>query len=456
MPELPKTTRDDWLKRAPNAAHALQGRIDGPRAFRPTHEPWHIIARMDHADLLRARQQAEDDLANGADGIVLTAAHLTPALETLPLHKVAIFNEAGDAGAEAIATLIENLPLDPQRLNIDFGSVEPSLIRRLVAQGFTGPIMRADGRVGHAHSLTDAQELGVTLALAKSRFAQLDFLTAEKQSSAVSMTLSASQKIFPTLAKFRASRIMWKQLLSDLKLPDAPLRLHAETSRMMMAEVDAHTNILRTATAAFAAGLGGADSICLLPFSFAQGTANAFSRRVARNSQLLLLHESHLWRVEDPGAGAGIIETLTRQFCEEAWDVFKKSERGDWPTGNRDNSPARPVIGVTKYQNYIETKSETEDPKAPIALRALPQQVGEGLADSSPPTCWGSTPRGEGDLRVPKPAFCFCPGLADRPCARDTRNRVTLRVGRDHRSRIHRAVDRQWAICRSCRRDAEW
>ena len=390
MQDFLKPTRDDWLKRAPNAGHALQGRSDGPRAFRKAHAPWRIMARMDHPDVHYAAQQARDDLDNGADGLILTSARLVPALADLSLHKFAIFNDAGENGAEALATLIKSKPLDPARLTIDFATSNIAHVKKLVADGFTGPFMHADGRVGHAHGLTDAQELGVTLALAKARLVQLGFLPAAQQSSAVSITLSAAQNIFPTLAKFRAARILWKHLLADLKLPDSPLALNAETSRMMMADVDAHTNILRTTTAAFAAGLGGADFISVLPFSYAQGTPNSFARRVARNVQLLLLHESHLWRVDDPAGGAGHVETLTQAMCDEALAVMRKAETGDWPTGEIDKSQARPVIGVSKYKNATEAKPEIDDPKAPLPPsgyspnklgeshpRVLPQLVGE-------------------------------------------------------------------------------
>ena len=404
MQDFLKPTRDDWLKRAPNAGHALQGRSDGPRAFRKAHAPWRIMARMDRPDVHRAAQQARDDLENGTDGLILTSARLVPALADLSLHKFAIFNDAGENGAEALATLIKSKPLDPARLTIDFATSNIAHVKKLVADGFTGPFMHADGRVGHAHGLTDAQELGVTLALAKARLVQLGFLPAAQQSSAVSITLSAAQNIFPTLAKFRAARILWKHLLADLKLPDSPLALNAETSRMMMADVDAHTNILRTTTAAFAAGLGGADFISVLPFSYAQGTPNSFARRVARNVQLLLLHESHLWRVDDPAGGAGHVETLTQAMCDEALAVMRKAETGDWPTGEIDKSQARPVIGVSKYKNATEAKPEIDDPKAPLPPsgcspnklgeshpRVLPQLVGE-----VPKGRWGpfSTPEG--------------------------------------------------------------
>ncbi len=395
MPDFPKPTRDDWLKRAPNAGHALQGRIEGPRAFRPTQSPWKILVRVDHADLSSALKQAEDDLAQGADGLVLASAHLVPILKNLPLHKVSVFNEAGEAGAEAVATLIETLPLDPQRLNIDFGTTDSILIKRLITQGFTGPFMRADGRVGHAHGLTDAQDLGATLSMAKN---YLKFLGGHN-SQAVSMTLAASQNTFETLAKFRAARILWQQLFSNV-----PLALHAETSRMMMAEVDAHSNILRAVTAVSGAGLGGADSICVMPFSAMQGTANGFARRVARNIHMVLLHETHLWRVEDPAGGAGYVEMLTQEFCVEALDVMRKADQGDWPVGDRDLSPVRPIVGVSKYQNSIQTKAEVESETAPLPPsgyspnklgerppRVLPQLVGE-----VPEGRWGpfSTPEG--------------------------------------------------------------
>jgi methylmalonyl-CoA mutase len=401
MQKFPPANREQWLKRAPDAGAALQGRIDGQRAFRATHSPWRVMARLDSADLGHAFNQANDDLAHGADGLVLTSPHLVPVLKELPLHKISIFNEAGEAGAEAISQLIKTLPLDPSRLNIDFGSANPSLIKQLVTQGFSGPLMRADGRVAHSHGLTDAQELGATLSIAKTRF--IDPGTP----NAISMTLAASQNAFATLAKFRAARILWKKLLGDLNLPDAPLALHAETSRMMMADVDARTNILRTVTAAFGAGLGGADSICIMPFSSSQGTPNSFARRVARNLQMIMLHEAHLWRVQDPAAGAGHVEVLTQQICNEAWDVMLKAERGDWPTGDRDQSPARPIIGVTKYLNLNEVKAEIEDSKGTINLRAVPQQVGEDIAVNPPPTRWGSTPKGGAGPLVTPEAITF-------------------------------------------------
>jgi methylmalonyl-CoA mutase len=383
MYDFPKATREDWLKRCKGDFNreALQGRSNGPRAFKSEHAPWRIFARLDHESL----QQAQDDLSHGADGLVLTSLEAAKLLPHLPFHQFFLRNEAEQAGAEAIEQAVLGQAVDPARLHVDFAISDVSLVKRLHQQGFVGPFMTADGRVGHAHGLTDAQELGAVLALAKTRLQQLEFLHVEERVKALSVTLAASQHMFQTLAKFRAMRILWQELLKSCDLPDAPLALHGETSRMMMADVDAHSNILRSVAAVFGAGLGGADSLCVLPFSFTQGVPNGFARRVARNLQTILLHEAHLWRVEDAAAGAGYIERLTLQLCDDALDVMRKAETGKWPVGHQKQSLVAPIIGVSKYQNATEVKAEIEAavlPSLPIldkteGGRQFPHVVGE-------------------------------------------------------------------------------
>jgi len=86
-------------------------------------------------------------------------------------------------------------------------------------------------------------------------------------------------------------------------------------------------NMLRATMATFSAGLGGADSINVLPHTLALGLPDPFARRAARNTQLVLLEESNLAKVSDPAAGAGGIETLTQQLCEAAWSLFQEIEK---------------------------------------------------------------------------------------------------------------------------------
>jgi methylmalonyl-CoA mutase len=369
MHQFPKVTREDWLKKALLAAKgkpfdadaALQGRIDGPRAERGRIAPWQIFQRIDHPSPEKALLQARDDLANGADGLILTEASLATVLDDLPLHSFELRNEAGDDGAMAIIACAQHQPIDPARLKIDFGTHDAALARQAASQGFTGPFMRGDGRQAHAAGATDAQEAGVALADAVANLRSLDKLDAAQMACPVSVTLTATQSTFETIAKFRAVRILWREILRHAGLPDTPLILHGETSHLCLATEDAHTNILRIATTAFAAGLGGADSFCALPHSFNQGIANGFARRVARNAQLLLQHESQVWRVSDPAAGAGAIERQTQKMCDEAWATLQKIERGERLTFNSKHSHVAPQIGVTSFKNGVVHSVDVED-----------------------------------------------------------------------------------------------
>ena len=94
----------------------------------------------------------------------------------------------------------------------------------------------------------------------------------------------------------------------------------------MMTARDPYVNVMRGAMAAFSAGLGGADSVSVLPHTLAVGLPDSLARRLARNAQLILLRESHLGFVADPAAGAGAFEALTKALCERAWALFQEIE----------------------------------------------------------------------------------------------------------------------------------
>ena len=100
----------------------------------------------------------------------------------------------------------------------------------------------------------------------------------------------------------------------------------------MMTRRDPYVNMLRTTIAVTAAGLGGADNIAALPHTAALGLPDAFARRIARNTQLILLEESNLAKVADPAAGSGAIEDLTGKLCAAAWALFQEIDAagGAW------------------------------------------------------------------------------------------------------------------------------
>lgn len=388
--EFPELTRSEWMKRVeavlkgaafeetlvrttPDGIRLepLHGQQAGPRAARAAGTPWTIFQRVDHPDAARANELALDDLSNGTTGLVLVSSdaatargygidsqRLARVLQGVHLHAVVLKVEGG--ASMALAELIATQPIDPERMNVSFAVQTPEQAAELARMGFAGPYMEADGRSWHEQGATDGQELGATLATAVASLRALETLNDVHLSRAVGVTLSATQDMFATLAKFRAMRLMWRRVLDVSGLPDAPLRLHAETSWRMMAVKDPHTNILRATAAVFGAALGGADSISVLPFPLAQGLPNAFARRVARNVQNVLSAESNLWRVADPASGAGYIETYTEALCEKAWKVFQDAEAGDWPVPDPTSMSVLPVIGTTAYPLKQEYAPETE------------------------------------------------------------------------------------------------
>jgi methylmalonyl-CoA mutase len=138
--------------------------------------------------------------------------------------------------------------------------------------------------------------------------------------------LAADADQFLTIAKFRALRKLWARVEAACGLAAEPAFISAETAWRMMARRDPQTNILRTTIAVFCASLGGADAISVLPFSAARGLPDDFARRVARNTQLVLLEESNLAKVTDPAAGSGALEDLTDQLGRAAWSLLQEIE----------------------------------------------------------------------------------------------------------------------------------
>jgi methylmalonyl-CoA mutase len=209
-----------------------------------------------------------------------------------------------------------------------------ALVVDIAGEGFRGPFAVADGRIVHNAGGSEAQELGFVLAtgVAYLRALEASGMTLEAARDAIYFRLSADAEQFLTIAKFRAARKLWARVEAECGLNPKPVVITAETAWRMMTRRDAYVNMLRTTIAGAAAGLGGADSITVLPHTAAIGLPDPFARRIARNTQLLLLEESNLARVADPAAGSGAIEAVTGALCAAAWALFQEIEKagGIW------------------------------------------------------------------------------------------------------------------------------
>ena len=206
-----------------------------------------------------------------------------------------------------------------------------------------------DGSAFHNRGANAAWELAGALGAAVEYVrllvdAGLDVSDALRQ---ISFRLVAADDQFMTIAKFRAARRVWARVADALGRPDdGATTLHAVTSLPMMAQRDPWVNMLRTTLAAFGAGVGGADTVAVLPFDVAitggfPGIKPAFSRRIARNTQLLLLEESHIGRVLDPAGGSWFVEDLTERLAAQAWSHFQDIEARGGFTAARDHIAAQ-------------------------------------------------------------------------------------------------------------------
>lgn len=191
-----------------------------------------------------------------------------------------------------------------------------------------------DGTVFHNRGASDSQEVGAAVAAGLEYLRELTSagLTAAQALGQLEFRFAATDDQFQTIAKFRAARTLWARVAQVVGAPSsggAPQ--HGVTSEAMMAQRDPWVNMLRTTLAAFGAGIGGADAVTVLPFDVAldggaAGVSKTFSSRIARNTQLLLLEESHLGRVLDPGSGSWYIEQLTDELAEKAWQFTQMIE----------------------------------------------------------------------------------------------------------------------------------
>jgi methylmalonyl-CoA mutase len=340
-----------------------------PIASRAAAAPWQIMQRIDHPDAAAANAQALHDLENGANGLTLVfaganGAHgfgLDPSAEAIEKVLDGVFIDAGIAielqvgpqsrmAAVHIAKLVKRKGLDPAACNIRFGrdpigacaiwgsspyawpEIVPAVsgaIKDLAASGFRGPFAVADGRMIHDAGGSEVQELAFVLAAGVAYLRALEGagVALEDARNMVYARLSADADQFLTMAKFRALRLLWARIEQSCGLTPKPIFIAADTAWRMLTQRDPYVNMLRATIATFSAGLGGADAITVLPHTLALGLPDAFARRAARNTQLVLLEESNLAKVSDPAAGSGGVETLTQQLCEAAWHLFQEIEK---------------------------------------------------------------------------------------------------------------------------------
>jgi methylmalonyl-CoA mutase len=389
---------------------------------------WSLLQRVDHPDAAAANKQALEDLENGATGLTLVFAgsvsangyglNATPATIERVLKDVELdagitvdFNVGPPTriAVQHFAALVKARKYSPASIELR-ASLNPlggfaatgtcsrpwsnqskylaEMVRELAEQGFRGPFTVADGRVIHNAGGSEAQELAFAIASAVEylRGLSANGVRLDAARSMIYFRLSADADQFLTIAKFRSIRKLWARVEETCGLAPKPTYVGAETAWRMMTKRDVDVNMLRMTIAVTAAGLGGADSIVALPHTAALGLPDTLARRVARNTQLILLEESNLAKVADPAAGSGAIEDLTIQLCAAAWKKFQEIEAagGAWTAlecglvqkdvaavrTERQKAAARrkdPLTGSSDYPNLREKPAAVLD-VAPVTF----------------------------------------------------------------------------------------
>jgi methylmalonyl-CoA mutase len=461
--EFPPASREQWLalvsrviKGAPLEERLMSKTCDGI-AIAPLYErdsgarpvfghragaPWRVIQRIDFPDPVAANAQARYDLANGATGLALVFAGaigaygfgldgntpLARLLDGIALGAgVAIDLQPGpNAGhvARQLSDLVQKIGVSSTAADISFGfdplshiAAAPhstpcwrddsigfaASINGLARQGYKGPFAAADGRVVHNAGGSEAQELAYVLAtaLAYLRALEASGIALTDARRMIYLRLAADADQFLTTAKFRALRKLWARVQEACGLTPAPAFIAAETAWRMMTWRDPFVNMLRATVAVVAAGLGGADSIAVVPHTAAIGLPNGFARRIACNTQLILLEESNLAKVADPAAGAGGFESLTHELCTAAWSLFQEIEKAGGAAAalkqgliqakvaavraDRENAVARrndALTGTSEFPNIAEAPVEVLAP-SPLLASPSHQLIG-GAAGALP------------------------------------------------------------------------
>ena len=324
---------------------------------------WDIRVHLTVSDPKEANEAALVDLDNGATSLWLRGdgdTDLATVLREVLLDLAPVVLDGVDPGA--FLAHAEGNALHPAtNLGTPAADATAESARRALDAGVLGFVV--DATEVHDRGASDAQELAWSLATGASSLRTMVDAGVDLDDAArlVEFRYAATDEQFPTIAKLRAARRLWARVLELSEAGERAQRQHVVTSRPMMSKHDPWVNMLRTTVAAFAAGVGGADAVTVLPFDSPLGVPDAFGRRIARNTSSLLISESHVARVADPAGGSFAVEKLTDDLARAAWELFGRLEDGEsldamieQTVERRDREVAtrrRPVTGLTEFPN---------------------------------------------------------------------------------------------------------
>ncbi|MFJ9706534.1 methylmalonyl-CoA mutase family protein [Streptomyces sp. NPDC101234] len=353
------------------------------------------------------------DLENGVSSLWLVLGEggipvdgLGRALEGVYLDLAPVVLDAGrevEAAAGALFRVYDEKGVDPKAVRGNLGAdplgyeartgtalpfAPVAELAKRCAEEYPGlRALTVDALPYHEAGGSAAQELGASLATGVAYLRELTEagLGIEQALAQLEFRYAATADQFLTIAKLRAARRLWARVAEVSGAADAGAQVqHAVTSPVMMSRRDPWVNMLRTTVATLAAGVGGADSVTVLPFDHALGLPDAFARRIARNTSTILVEESHLARVIDPAGGSWYVEKLTDELAHAGWEFFRTIERDGgqaavlrsgrlrtdlattWAERSKKLAKRRePITGVSEFPLLTEKPVEREPAPEP-------------------------------------------------------------------------------------------
>jgi methylmalonyl-CoA mutase len=363
---------------------------------------WDVRAWFADPDVERTARDLVTDLENGVNSVWISAGTGAVPIDSLAAILEPVFIDLApvviDApfepveAARALFEVVKDKGVDPApgtSFGVDpigaafrgRGVMDLDVVAKVsrLADILDARAVTVDATAVHDAGASDVQELAYSLAAGVTYLRSLvdaghDIDTA---AALIDFRYAATDEQFPTIAKLRAARRLWNRVaeLSGVTTAAAGQLQHAVTSRPMMARYDPYVNMLRTTVAAFAAGVGGAASVTVLPFDEPLGLPEPFSRRIARNTSSLLISESHVAAVADPAGGAHAVEKLTDDLAHAAWALFGEIDGRGGLVASLDflreaiaetvsaraldiAKRGRPITGVSEFPNLHEELPE--------------------------------------------------------------------------------------------------
>ncbi len=395
--------------------------------------PWIVAQLHEDGDVARTTAAIQDDLNAGGTGLWLRVesdavaagdlaqvlAPVVPDAAAVYLSSVADQSAAAQAlvdwlGAKSAKDPAGSLGIDPIGAAAALGTTDPAEIsgwmrdhlKDWVDQVRNYPRLRAltvDSTLYDNAGAGDVDQLAFAIATG---IEYVRVLTDQGVSPAeafgqILFRVTATADEFLTIARLRALRRLWARVGEVIGVPEADRGAvqQAVTSWRILSKDDPWVNLLRATVGTFSAAVGGAEAITVLPHDSAYGLPTAFSRRIARNIQLLTAEESHVGEVKDPAGGAWVFESLTEQVAQKAWARVQQIEAAGGMSAVVASGQVADWIGATSAERAKRLATR----KLPLTgVSMFPKQDEEPLTGALPrparPAWTGLTPHRDAEV----------------------------------------------------------